>query len=296
MIRRHVSLSSGAVPQRPVSQVFRLRALLVTLGATMLMSLVLRAQDPVAGQRGAGRGGAAPAPQNLQVLPKDMPQAQVVQAMQEFIGALGVQCTYCHVQAAAPAGGRGDGGGGRGGRGGAAPAFDFASDDKPQKKAARQMMLMVRDINPKVVAAVGKAESSATRVGCVTCHRGVAIPKQLAEILDQTTAEKGMPAAVTQYKDLRKQYFGAQAYDFSEGSLVTYAQRATGANKADEAIAWLQLNLDYFPVSSRTYVGLAQAQQKKNDKEAAIKSLEKAVELDPQNAQTKRQLDQLKGQ
>ncbi len=72
--------------------------------------------------------------------------------------------------------------------------------------------------------------------------------------------EKGTQADVAQYKDLRKQYFGAQAYDFSEGSLVTYAQRA------------------------------------KNDTAAAIKSLEKAVELDPQNAQLKRQLDQLKGQ
>jgi hypothetical protein len=257
-------------------------------------TLAVRAQEPAAGQRGGGRGAAA-APQNLQVLPKEMPQAQVVQAMQEFTGALGVQCAYCHVQAAAPAGGRGDGGGGRG-RGPAAPAFEFASDDKPQKKAARQMMLMVRDLNPKVMAAVGKAEGSATRVGCVTCHRGVAIPKQLAEILDQTASEKGAPAAVSQYKELRKQYFGAQAYDFSEGSLVAYAQRSTNANKADDALVWLQLNLEYYPLSARTYVGLSQAQQKKNDKEAAIKSLEKAVELDPMNAQTKRLLDQLKAQ
>ena len=207
----------------------------------------------------------------------------------------GVQCNHCHVQAAAAAGGRGDGGGGRGGRGGGAPAFDYASDDKPQKKAARQMMLMVRDINPKVVAAVGKTEDLTARVGCATCHRGVAIPRTLAEVLDLTVMEKGAPAAIAQYKDLRKQYFGAQAYDFSEASLVAYAQRATNANKADDAIAWLQLNLEHFPLSSRTYVGLSQAQQKKNDKEAAIKSLEKAVELDPQNAQTKRQLDQLKG-
>jgi hypothetical protein len=265
--------------------------------ATMLFAtLVVRAQDPVAGQRGAGAGrGAATGPQNLQVLPKDTPQAQVVQTMQAFTAALGVQCAHCHVQAAAPAGGRGDGGGGRGGRGGGAPAFDYASDDKPQKKAARQMMLMVRDINPKVVAAVGKAEDMTVRVGCVTCHRGVAIPRPLADILDLTTTEKGAPAAIARYKDLRKQYFGAQAYDFSEGSLVAYAERATNANKADEAMAWLQLNLEYFPLSSRTYVGLSQAQQKKNDKEAAIKSMEKAVELDPQNALTKRQLDQLKG-
>jgi hypothetical protein len=270
---------------------------LVALTTGLLISIVGVAQEPPAGQRGgaAGRGGAAPAaPQNLQVLPKDMPQALVIQTMQEFTTALGVQCGYCHAQSAAPAGARGDGGGARGR--GAAPAFDFASDDKPQKKAARQMLLMVRDINPKVVAAVGKAESSATRVGCVTCHRGVAIPKQLAEILDQTTAEKGAEASVAQFKTLRKQYFGAQAYDFSEGSLVAYAQRATQAKKPDEAIAWLQLNLEYFPLSSRTYAGLAQAQQAKNDKEAAIKSQEKAVELDPQNAQLKRQLDQLKGQ
>jgi tetratricopeptide (TPR) repeat protein len=158
------------------------------------------------------------------------------------------------------------------------------------------MMLMVRDINPKVAAAVGKSAEAATRVGCVTCHRGVAIPKQLAEILDQTTMEKGTQAAIAQYKDLRKQYFGAQAYDFSEGSLVTYAQRATQANTPDDAITWLQVNLENFPMSSRTYAGLSQAQRAKNDTAAAIKSLEKAVELDPQNAQLKRQLDQLKGQ
>ena len=157
------------------------------------------------------------------------------------------------------------------------------------------MMLMVREINPKVAAAAGKAENESARVGCVTCHRGVAIPRQLAEILDQTASEKGTPAAIAQYKELRRQYFGAQAYDFSEAALITYAQRATNADKADDAIAWLQLNLDYFPLSSRTHAGLAQAHQKKNDKDAAIKSLEKAVELDPLNAVAKRQLDQLKG-
>jgi len=268
----------------------------VNLAIAMAMALTGRAQEPAAGQRGAGggRGPAPAAPQNLQVFPKETPQAQVVQAMQEFTAALGVQCAYCHVQAAAVPGGRGDGGAGRG-RGAAAPAFDYASDDKPQKKIARQMMLLVRDINPKVVAATGKAENTATRVGCLTCHRGVAVPKQLAELLEQTTTEKGTAAAIAQYKDLRKQYFGAQAYDFGEGSLVAFAQRATNANKADDAVQWLQLNLEYYPLSSRTYAGLSQALQKKGDKDGAIKALERAVDLDPQNAQIKRQLDQLKG-
>ena len=264
---------------------------IVMLIAAALVARPARAQQPAPAQRGGGQ--PAPAPQNLQVLPKDTPQAQVVQTMQAFAGALGVQCGYCHAAAPPVAGGLGEGGGrGRG----AAAALDFASDDKAQKKIARQMMLMVRDINPKVVAAVGKTEADAARVGCVTCHRGVAIPRPLADVLDRTAMEKGAPAALGQYKELRKQYFGAQAYDFSEGSLVAYAQRATQANKADEAIAWLQLNLEYYPLSGSTYAALSQAQQKKSDTPAAIKSLERAIELEPQNAQFKRQMDQLKGQ
>jgi hypothetical protein len=263
--------------------------LTMLLMAALMMWSSAGAQNPPA----PAQAGPPPAatPQNLQVLAKDTTQAQVLQVMQAFAAGLGVQCGYCHVQAAAPEGGRG----GRGRGGAAAAAFDFPNDDKPQKKAARQMMLMVRDINPKVVAAVGKPADTTARVACVTCHRGVPIPKQLGDILDQTAAEKGVPGAIAQYRELRKQFFGAQAYDFSEGSLITYAQRATQANKADDAIAWLQLNLEYFPLSSRTYAGLSQAQQRKNDKDAAVKSLEKAVELDPANAQTKRQLDQLKG-
>ncbi len=243
----------------------------------------------------AARPSAAqpPAPvahQNLKVLAPDIPQAQLLQAMQGFTQALGVQCGYCHATAPAPDGGRGAAGGGRG-RGAAGPQFDFPSDEKPAKKAAREMMLMARDLNTRVPAAVSRTADATTRVECVTCHRGVAIPKQLVDILTQTAAAKGSPAAITQYKDLRKQYFGAQAYDFSETGLVTIAQRA--AAPAD-TIAWLQLNLDYFPFSSRTYAALSQAQQKQNDHDAALKSLTRAIELDPQNAALKRQLDQLK--
>jgi hypothetical protein len=268
---------------------------LISLSVSVLASLFAFAPAAGAQERGAAAGAppAAVAHQNLQVLARDIPQPQLLQIMQGFAQGLGVQCGYCHASAPAPEGGRGAGGGGRG-RGPAAPQFDFASDDKPAKKAARQMMLLAGDINARVPAAVGKTADAATRVQCVTCHRGVAIPKQLSDILAQTAMEKGTPAAIAQYKDLRKQFFGAQAYDFSETALIAIAQRATTAGAADDAIAWLQLNLEYFPFSSRTYAGIAQAQQKKNDKDGALTSLTRATELDPQNAQIKRQLDQLK--
>jgi hypothetical protein len=258
-----------------------------TLAGVLVGASALIAARPAAAQQAAAPA-PAPAHQNLKVFAPDIPQAQLIQAMQGFTQALGVQCGYCHATAPAADGGRGAGGGrGRG----AAPAFDFPSDEKPAKKAAREMMLMARDLNTRVPAAVSRTADATTRVECITCHRGVAIPKQLADILAQTAAAKGAPAAITQYKDLRKQYFGAQAYDFSETGLVTIAQRATAPA---DAIAWLQLNLDYFPFSSRTYAALSQAQQKQNNRDEALKSLTRAIELDPQNAALKRQLDQLK--
>ena len=221
--------------------------------------------QPPAGAGGQGRGGQQ-APRNLQVLAKDTP---ILPAMQQIAQALGVTCDYCHVQ-------------------------DRAADDKPAKKTARQMMILARELNEKLPAAVGKSADETMRVGCTTCHRGVAIPKPLADILVATDNAKGSKDAIQQYWDLRRQYFGASAYDFSEASLVAVGQRLTG-DKPDDALAFLQLNTEFFPQSSRTFQAMSQAHMKKNDREAAIKDLEKAAALDPQNQGLRRQLDQLKG-
>jgi tetratricopeptide (TPR) repeat protein len=209
-----------------------------------------------------------PAPKNLQVLPKDTPRDQVLQTMQAFTQALGVQCTYCHVQ-------------------------DRASDEMRTKLVARQMMTFARDLNQKLPQVVNKPADQATRIGCATCHRGVPIPKQLTDILADTEKEKGVDAAIAQYWDLRKQFYGRAAYDFGENSLLTVAQRVT-SDRPDAALKLLDINAQFFPGSSRTFAAMSQAHLKKNDKEQAIKDLEKAAALDPQNAGLKRQLDQLK--
>src|SRR4029077_7092011 len=101
----------------------------------MLVASSARAQQPpAAGQR----GGGPPPMSNLQIIPKDTPREQVIASMQAIAGALGVQCNYCHVQE------------GRGGRN------DFATDEKPTKKTARQMMVFARELNEKLPAVVGK--------------------------------------------------------------------------------------------------------------------------------------------
>lgn len=119
------------------------------------------AQGRQGGAGGGGRQGGAPAGyQNLQVLPRDIPNAQLVAVMQAFESALGVTCEHCHVFL-----GRGN------------PMNNLASDDKPAKKVARTMMLAVRDFNAKLISDVGKPAAQLTQAQCGTCHRGSAIPK-----------------------------------------------------------------------------------------------------------------------
>jgi len=212
---------------------------------------------------------------NLQLYPKDIPRPELIATMQGFTQALGVQCTYCHV--------------------GEAPQFDFASDAKPQKSVARKMILMSREITAKLPEITGKPASDVTRLRCATCHRGLAVPRLLPDVLTDTINKSGVAAAVQQYRDLRKRYYGGQSYDFSENALVPVALQLSNANKPDEALALLQLNMEYYPNHAPTYSAVAQAYLKKNDKEDAIKNFEKALQLDPNNQPARRQLEQLKG-
>jgi hypothetical protein len=252
------------------------RSSAVALAACLLLAPSASGQQPPAG--GGQRAGGPPPITNLQIIPKDTPREQVIATMQSIAGALGVQCNYCHVQE------------GRGGRN------DMASDEKPPKKAARGMMLLAREINAKMPEAVGKSADATTRVGCATCHHGVPIPKQITDIVADAAASGGPAAGLAKYKELRDKFYGSGSYDFSENSLLMTAQRANAANKADDALAYLQANLEYNPKSSRSYLMMSLIHNAKGDKASAIKDLEKAIELDPNNAQAKAQLQQLKGQ
>ena len=215
---------------------------------------------------------------NLQLYPKDIPRPQLIATMQGFVAALGAQtsggCGYCHV--------------------GTAPQFDFASDSNPKKTVARKMILMSREITAKLPEVTGKPAAEITSLRCATCHRGVAVPKLLPDILAETATKSGGAAAIQQYRDLRAKYYGGQAYDFSEPALVAMATTLVNGNRADDAIALLQLNAEFYPKSSTTYAALGQAYTRKNDTANAIKSFEKAVELDPNNQNAKRQLEALK--
>ena len=105
--------------------------------------------------------------------------------------------------------------------------------------------------------------------------------------------EKGAARAVEQYRDLRSRYYGRQAYDFGEDTLINVARRVADA-RPDEAIVLLELNLEFNPKSARSYMALAHAYTRKIDDASAMAALEKALEIEPDNGVARGQLEQLK--
>jgi len=128
-------------------------------------------------------------------------------------------------------------------------------------------------------------------VTCATCHRGVAIPRPLTDILLLTGVREGADAAVKQYRDLRAQYYGRGAYDFGEDTLLNVARRLANA-RPEVAIPLADLNMEFFPKSVNTLVTKAIAQGGHDD-EAAVATLKKALELDPDNGEIKGRLYQI---
>lgn len=200
------------------------------------------------------------------------PAREPLPDMQSIADALGVTCDYCHAR----------------GPGAAAP-----TQGPSHISVAKQMIAMTKELNTRVETASGKATGVATKVSCVTCHRGVPIPKPLGDVLIDTLSKLGAPAAIEQYRDLRTRFYGKSAYDFSEQTLLTLSQRVANA-RPDDAVALAKLNLEFYPSSSASYAAMAFGYTRKVDDAHAIEALEKAVELDPNNNVARGQLEQLK--
>ncbi|MCL5268752.1 MAG: c-type cytochrome [Bacteroidetes bacterium] len=86
--------------------------------------------------------------EDLRVLHGIHSRAQLMDVMNGFTEALGVQCAFCH------------------------NINDFASDEKPTKRMARLMIRMVTNIDTHYIN-----QPNWEKVTCFTCHRGKSIPK-----------------------------------------------------------------------------------------------------------------------
>ena len=89
---------------------------------------------------------------NIKVL-TGLPESQLIPVMNFFAASMGRRCNFCHVNNQGQ--------------------WDYASDAKPEKAAAREMIKMVLDINKTT------ERLKLDPVSCYTCHRGRTSPQSI---------------------------------------------------------------------------------------------------------------------
>ena len=213
---------------------------------------------------------------NTKVFPHSTPVSQVLGVMRNITGDLGVRCQFCHV----------------GKEGQPLSQFDFASDDKRTKLVARQMMLMLQEVNRRLDTIPGKP-SPALQATCGTCHRGLSRPMPLATHMVETATTAGADSAIRSYRALHARYYGRDAYDFGEPTLNTAAFRLARAGKFDEALALLKLNDEQYPNASSNYVARGNVVLMRGDTAAAVAAFREAVRRDSTNFEARGRLRDL---
>ncbi|HEX8499661.1 MAG TPA: c-type cytochrome [Pyrinomonadaceae bacterium] len=112
---------------------------------------------------------------NIQVL-KGLPESQLFPEMNFIAASLGVQCGFCHVNT------------GRDPKTGQTN-WVWESDEKQEKKTAREMMRMVLTVNK------GDFGLSRGQVTCYTCHRGQEHPQSLPTLPLAVSGHEPAPGA-----------------------------------------------------------------------------------------------------
>jgi hypothetical protein len=215
---------------------------------------------------------------NLLVLPKSISMDSLVSVMGSFTRALGVRCGHCHVQ--------------RDGQ--TLEQIDFALDDNPRKNTAREMLRMVTAINGTHLARLTSRRQPAIEVSCATCHRGVAEPRQLQQLVLNAYVAAGADSAEAMYRTLRGRYYGSGSYDFGEVPLVDVADALRARGQLPDAIRFHALNTQMSPQSTFALRQLAQAHVAATDTAAAIAAYERALAINANDAQSRRALEVLR--
>ncbi|MBV8205227.1 MAG: c-type cytochrome [Acidobacteria bacterium] len=144
---------------------------------------------------------------NIQVF-RGLPASRLMDAMFYMRGALGVNCTHCHVNFS-----------------------DFEKDDKQEKQTARKMIRMMNDLNQ----AQFHGESVIT---CNTCHRGQATPTApltFARIAreEHQPVQSGSPgssngaADAVSVEKIFERYIAASGGQAKQGALRTRIMKGT---------------------------------------------------------------------
>jgi CubicO group peptidase (beta-lactamase class C family) len=119
------------------------------------------------------------------------------------------------------------------------------------------------------------------------------LPKiPIAEKMYEAINKQGIEFAIQMYESLRATNDGT--YDFSESQLNSVGyELLSGDKKINEAIQIFTLYTAQYPTSSNAFDSLGEAYHRSGNKELAIKSYKKALELDPNNLNARNMLKRL---
>lgn len=112
----------------------------------------------------------------------------------------------------------------------------------------------------------------------------------IADVLMKTIQEQSVDAAIRQYHDLKTAQ--PTTYDFGESALDGLAERLAEMKKPKEALRVLELNAQENP-SYYTYDSVGEACLEAGDKDCAIKSFKKSLELSPNDTNAVERLRKL---
>jgi CubicO group peptidase (beta-lactamase class C family) len=108
------------------------------------------------------------------------------------------------------------------------------------------------------------------------------LPKMsIAAVVEKTISEKGIDAAVAEYRTLKAK--SSPTHDFAEPELNALGYRLMQTGKMKEAVEIFKLNVEAYPQGFNTYDSLAEAYMNTNQRELAITNYKKSLELNPKN-------------
>lgn len=212
---------------------------------------------------------------NLQVLPKDTSRRDLVGIMRRVATNLGVRCNHCHV-------GPDD-----------LQGMDFATDERPTKKAAREMFRMLNGINAAVKALPAR-DRARPEVTCATCHRGAQRPPlPLEDELIRAVREGGAAAAAARFEELRKDHLRDGLYNLEPQELARAAFQLFDEKRPDDAMAVARLNLAHDADSADTHAAIGELLFRGGDRAGARASFKTALGIDPKNPRALARLKEL---
>jgi tetratricopeptide (TPR) repeat protein len=117
--------------------------------------------------------------------------------------------------------------------------------------------------------------------------------KELTEQLMEALSANDLALAGKRFREFKND--PANTYLNTEATMNSFGYKLIGMKRLDHAIEIFKLNTEAYPQSSNVWDSLGEAYMNKGNKELAIKNYEKALELDPSNANAAAILKRLRG-